>query len=160
MLLNWTKCQMRLQGDSLSWPPRNMSSQWGLQKVNISMPEFCSSNEVFGPYVLPMYSIFDESIFACNQLKSEMFIYTDKVSKFLKKAMVGDLDYLWTGHVRNSTSGEFLSYQKLPTGNNISSTNFVWHSGHPIGQLANCSVVHPDYKDSIGDTGTVTYNNF
>ena len=134
-MIAWTHCDIPEKGNLISWPvdlSPELNNKVKIKKSHRSI--FCRQNHAF-LLVLPGKLTFNESLLVCEQLRSNIFTYTDKVSHFFPddKSVNFNENY-WTGHVSlDGKSKEFVDYYDVSK--NISSTNLYWNIGEPNGNL-------------------------
>ena len=131
-MMNWTKCEADngFAGDLISWPDVNNIPDH-VSVTNQTLDTFCKDTEIQGLYIIPVKLEFDVGVMACQQIKSNIFTYTDTVETFVTEHLPEERDGFWIGYVKDPVTGDFTA--KYGDKGNISATKLVWGKGEPNG---------------------------
>ena len=110
-------------------------------KFYLDADEFCE-NKVLGITMLPSVRSFEESEIACRQLRSQMYTYTKPVKDTIEDPPEPKEEEIciWTGHKRDSRTGEFIAIHS--DNKTILDSDLVWKWGEPNGGvMQECSAL-------------------
>lgn len=118
-----------------------------MYQKNQPLVNYCEP-KILGISILPFLRSFEESRLACKQLKSDMHIYTDTVSKTFEKIDNLPNERYWSGFVFDE------GHYTASTNDNIilNHTKLTWKWGEPNGfELEQCISIMNNSTNLLND---------